>query len=86
MRDTVDLHNERPERPDEEDNYTIHPMVWDLMERCWTKPPNGRPTAEVVFDTMSEILRVEEMAGFATTVPASKVPLQSLRKGRARQG
>jgi hypothetical protein len=61
MRDTVVLHNERPERPDEEDDCKIHPRVWDLMEKCWAGTPSERPSAEAVFDEMSEILERMKM-------------------------
>src|SRR5215471_1156978 len=48
--------NVRPERPDDDQPFKIPDPLWTLMESCWEKAPQSRPTALTVCDAIKTIV------------------------------
>jgi hypothetical protein len=76
--------NVRPERPEHDQFSRISNSLWSLAEACWVKPPQHRPTASAVCDTIARLLSPDVFADAprppfpAAARPAAPTPMAIL--------
>ncbi|TDL22512.1 kinase-like protein [Rickenella mellea] len=69
---SVAVKDQRPPRPSEPaTSRGLDDVVWELIEACWVKEPNGRPSMDEVLErlTTQDLIRRKALTGRASSSP-----------------
>jgi hypothetical protein len=61
----------RPDRPSDLESPQLTEPIWQIVEQCWVQQPKDRPTAKVVCEKLSALLKSQRREYLGSSVASS---------------
>jgi len=61
----------RPDRPSDLESPQLTEPIWQIVEQCWVQQPKDRPTAKVVCEKLSALLKSQRREYLGSSIASS---------------